>query len=216
VTVDSKITSYISAGGPAPKRKRWHIVLWIFLGLIFVVIVWTATSTNPFAQGLQELAGVKQDQAILEAETPFTVAAHSFRYYKFTLPEGSSHISIVGQFHVVSAPQAGKQNVANTSSDAGTDSKIDNSIEVYVLSEPAFAVWQNGYATSSVYDSGKVSEGTLQSELPAEAGIYYLVFSNKSEPKSTKNVTASILLRYNSWGSSGIRTWRRLVNWLGL
>jgi hypothetical protein len=193
-----------------PKRKRWHVVLWIFLGLIFVAIVWTATSSNPFAQGLQELAGVKQDQAILEAETPFTVAAHSFRYYKFTLPEGSTHVSLVGQFHVANAV-AGRQN--NT--DKG-DASADNGIEVYVLSEPAFAVWQTGYATGSVYDSGKVSEGTLQAELPAEAGIYYLVFSNKASSTIAKNVTASVLLRYNGWGSSGIRSWKRLVNWLGL
>jgi hypothetical protein len=194
-----------------PKRNRWRIVLWILLGLIFVGIAWTATSDNPFAQGLQELAGFKHDQAVLEAETPFTVVAHGFRYYKFTLPEGSSHVSIVGQFRVVNAVPAGKQNGAEKD-DAG----VDNDIEVYVLSEPAFAVWQNGYTTSSVYDSGKVSQGTLQSELPADAGIYYLVFSNKAAPKTAKKVTASILLRYKSWGSSETNTWKRFVNWLGL
>jgi hypothetical protein len=193
-----------------PKRKRWHVVLWILLGLIFVGIVWTATSDNPFAQGLQEIAGIKHDQAILEAETPFTIAAHSFRYYKFTLPEGSSNVSIIGQFNVVNAVPAGKQN------GTGGDVSADSSIEVYVLSEPAFAVWQNGYATSSVYESGKVSQGTLQTELPADAGVYYLVFSNKAAPNVAKKVTASILLRYKSWGTSGMRTWRRFVDWLGL
>jgi hypothetical protein len=193
------------------KPKRWHIVLWILLGMISIGIVWTVTSDNPFAQGLQELAGFKHDQSVLEAEAPFTVAAHSFRFYKFTLPEGSSHVSIVGQFNVVAPIPAGKQN----ETDKG-DAGIDNNIEVFVLSEPAFAVWQNGYATSSVYESGKVSQGTLQSELPADAGIFYLVVSNRSSPKTAKKVTASIVLRYKSWGSSGARTWRRFVDWLGL
>jgi ribosomal protein L40E len=201
------------AGLPRPKRKHWRIALWIFLGLVLVGIVWAATSDNPFAQGLQELAGFKHDQAILEAETPFTVAAHSFRYYKFALPEGSTHVSIVGQFNVVTAAPADKQNATNKSSDAA----VDNGIQVYVLSEPAFAVWQNGYATSSVYESGKVSDGTLQSELPAGAGIYYLVFSNKTAPKLAKNVTASILLRYKSWVPAWVRSLKeRFLNWTGL
>jgi hypothetical protein len=202
---------------PRSKRKRWRIALWIVLCLVFVGIVWTATSDNPFAQGLQELTGFKHDQAILETETPFTVAAHSFRYYKFALPEGSTHVSIVGQFHVVNAASAGKQNSTGKSSDAGANNKIDDSIEVYVLSEPAFAIWQNGYVTSSVYESGNVSEGTLQSELPMGAGIYYLVFSNKTAPKITKNVTASILLRYKSWVPAWVRSLKeRFLNWTGL
>jgi len=88
---------------------------------------------------------------------------------------------------------------------------------VYVLSEAAFAVWQNGYAATSVYESGRVAEGTIQAELPAGAGIYYLVFNNKFSPKTAKNVTATVSLRYKSWLPEWFRRSKeRMWNWLGL
>jgi hypothetical protein len=201
---------------PRPKRKR-RVVLWLMLVLVLVAILWAATSDNPFAQGMQELVGWKHDQSIVETEAPFPVAAHSFRYYKFALPEGSLHVSIVGQFSAAADSRNTAHGGNTTGKDAGKVTDVDNNIEVYVLSEPAFTVWQNGYATSSVYESGKVSQGTLQAEVPAGAGIYYLVFSNKSSPKAAKNVSATVLLRYKSWVPGWMRSLKeRVVNWTGL
>jgi len=92
----------------------------------------------------------------------------------------------------------------------------DNDIEVYVLSEPAFAVWQNGYAPSSVYQSGRVSKGTLQADLPAGAGVYYLIFSNKFATRDAKSVTANVLLRYKTWMPGWLRSLReRFRDWIG-
>jgi len=201
-----------AVAAPAPKlvqpRRRPRIFLWILLAVFIGLVGWVALSDDPFAQGLQELAGWKHDQTILQ--TPFTVSAHNFRYYKFALPEGSTNVLIVGQF---AATAAEKQSA--TSKDKAGDS-VDG-IEVYVLSEPAFAVWQNGYTASSVYESGKVPEGQIQAELPAGAGIYYLVFSNKASAKSAKSVNATVLLRYKSWVPEWFRTMKgRLWNWLGL
>jgi len=194
-----------------PKRMR-RIVLWVLLALFLLGFIWASTSDNPFAQGLQELAGWKHDQTILQTETPFVVTAHNFRFYKFALPEGSLHVSIVGQFSSSSDIQSAKQNNKGKVADVG-----DSNIEVYVLSEPAFAVWQNGYVTSSVYESGRVSQGTLQAELPAGAGIYYLVFSNKFSLKTAKSVNASIQLRYKSWVPNWFRRFKEwFVNWTGL
>ena len=199
----------IATKGPAPapvtvKPKR-HYVRWILLALLLAALVWAATSENPFAQGLQELAGFKHDQSVLD--NSFTVTPHNFRYYKFALPEGSVNVSIVGQFNA----QADK-----TASHAKAEID-DNDVEVYVLSEEAFAVWQNGYATSSVYESGKTSQGKVEAELPAGAGIYYLIFSNKSSQKITKSVQATVSLRYKSWLPEWFRRMKgRLWNWLGL
>jgi len=191
-----------------PRVKKHRIVLWVLLGLILVGILWAATSDNPFAQGLQDVIGWKHDQSILQ--TPFSVTARNFRYYKFDLPEGSINVSIVGQF---TSTTADKKAAAAKSSNADGE---DNDVEVYVLSEPAFAVWQNGYATSSVYESGRVSQGSMQAELPAGAGVYYLIFSNKFSPKSAKNVNATVLLRYKSWLPESLRKMKeRFSNWLG-
>lgn len=192
-----------------PKSKRRLISLVLLFGLLLAGITWVASSDNPFAQGLQELAGWKHDQPILG--TPFSVSAHSFRYYKFSLPEGSLNVAIVGQFTASGDPR----NAAHK--DKTKDGDADNNIEVYVLSEPAFAVWQNGFAASAVYESGKVSQGTVQADLPAGAGIYYLVFSNKFSAKTQKNVTANVALRYKSWLPDWYRSVKgRVWNWFGL
>jgi hypothetical protein len=187
---------------PPKKKRRWG--RWVALVLFLAALVWVIGSDNPFAQGIQELAGFKHDQSVLDK--PFSLTPHNFRYYKFSLPQGSTNVSIIGQF--TSAAETSK---------AADAKNLDNTIEVYVLSEAAFAVWQNGYAASSVYESGLVSQGTMQAELPDGAGIYYLVFNNKFAPKTAKDVNASVSLRYKSWLPTWFRRGKeRLWNWLGL
>jgi len=187
-----------------PHRKP-RIFLWILVALLVSLVVWIAMSDSPFAQGLQEMVGWKQDQPVLE--TPFTVSGHNFRYYKFTLPEGSTNVVILGQFAASAVEAKGSTKAKD---------KVDNDIEVYVLSEPAFAVWQNGYATSAVYESGRVSKGTMQADLPAGAGVYYLIFSNKFATLDAKSVTANVLLRYKSWMPEWFRGLReQFRDWIG-
>ena len=190
-----------------PIKKR-RIVLWVLVGLLLGTVLWAETSDSPFAQQVQELVGWKHDQTILEA--PFSIAAHNFRYYKFDLPEGSTNVSIIGQF-----TSAADKKSAGAKPKDGADGD-DNDVEVYVLSEPAFAVWQNGYATSSVYESGRVSQGSMQADLPAGPGVYYLIFSNKFSAKTSKNINASVLLRYKSWLPQSFRRIKeRFWNWVG-
>jgi hypothetical protein len=196
---------------PRPRRKR-RVLLWVLLALLLAVIVWVIASDNPFAQGIQEIAGWKHDQTVLE--NPFSVSAHSFRYYKFSLPEGSLNVAIVGQFAAAADESRGTARKEKT---GDKDKNADNAIEVYVLSEPAFTVWQNGYATSSVFESGRVAEGKVQADLPAGAGIYYLVFNNKFAPSTAKAIRATVLLRYKSWLPESLRRMKdRFWNWLGL
>ena len=156
------------------------------------------------------MVGLKHDETIIETETPFLVGAHTFRYYKFALPEGSLNVAVVGQFSATSGGDKPKSKETSKAADA------DNNIEVYVLSEPAFTVWQNGYATSSVYESGRVADGKLQADVPAGAGIYYLVFNNRFAPKTGKSVSASVWLRYKSWLPGWFRRVKgRVLNWFG-
>jgi ribosomal protein L40E len=198
-----------TSAAKAPKR---HVVLWSILALFLVFLVWGATSENPFAEGIQEFAGLKHDEIVLDtpADKPFSIGPRGFRYYKFVLPPGSVNVAMVGQFTSSAQATGGRK-------DKGKDAGADNNIEVYVISEPAFAVWQNGYATSSLYESGRVAEGTVNGVLPAGAGVYYLVFSNKFSPKTSKSVQATLLLRYKSWMPESIRRGLdRFWNWLGV
>jgi ribosomal protein L40E len=197
---------------PVRRRKRGRIVLWLLVLGLLGVIIWAVSSDSSGAQQLQESIGLKQDRIILD--TTFSVGAHTFRYYKFSLPEGSVNVAIVGPFKAAAeAPNVGRR----TDAAKNANSTTDNDIEVFVLTEPAFTVWQNGYDTGSLYDSGKVIEGKVQADIPAGAGIYYLVFSNKQSPKTPKTIHASVVLRYKSWLPTWLRTMKgRLWDWLGV
>ena len=189
------------AAPPVPRsRRKYFFFFWIVLPMLFAATAWVATSSNPLAQGIQELAGNKHDQAILD--TPFSVTPHNFRYYKFTLPEGSTNVAIVGEF----AAAADSDN--RKSESKGQPQETENGIELYVLSESAFAIWQTGYATNSVFESGRVSQGKVQADLPAGSGVYYLVFSNKFSAKTGKKVNADVVLRYKSWLPDWLRRMR--------
>jgi hypothetical protein len=193
-----------------PKRRRGFLIFLLVILFIGVTVL-VATSDSPVAQQVQEMAGWKHDEIILDK--PFSVGPHTFRYYKFSLPEGSVNVAIVGQF----AAEPESQNPGRKEKDVKEkDNNSDSSIEVFVLTDTAFTVWQNGYATSSIYESGKVPLGTVQAEIPAGAGIYYLVFSNKSSPKAPKTVHATVLLRYKSWLPDSLRKMKeRFWNWIG-
>src|SRR5580658_5810901 len=198
-----------------PRRKR-RLLLWLLLLVLAGVVVWATTSDSTGAQEFQEFVGLKQDRSILDSA--FSVGPHTFRYYKFALPEGSVNVAVVGEFKsAADSPGAGgRKNQASDKSAGGPKSGDDNGIQVYVLTDAAFTVWQNGYATSSLYDSGNVAEGNVQADIPAGAGIYYLVFSNKAAPKTPKAVHAAVLLRYKSLLPDWFRRMKgRILDWFG-
>jgi zinc-ribbon domain len=196
---------------PRPKRP---IIVGILLAVLAGLILWAGMSDSPTAQAVQEFVGWKHDRIILDE--PFSVGPHTFRYYKFSLPEGSVNVAVVGQFtSAADNSNPGNHKVAARPKSVEKED-IDNNVEVYVLTDSAFTVWQNGYATSSLYESGKVAAGTVQADVPAGAGIYYLVFSNKSAPKTSKAVHATVLLRYKSWLPDWFRMMKgRVLDWIG-
>jgi len=133
------------------------------------------------------IGGWKQDENILAA--PFTVGPHTFRYYKFSVPPGSVNMAVAGQFSAV----------AENGEHSFGESNTDNNIEVYILADAAFSMWLHGNAASPLYDSGLIPMGTIQADLPADVGTYYLVFSNKVSPKTAKVVHATVRLRHKNW-----------------
>jgi hypothetical protein len=174
--------------------KRRRVVLRTLLVLFVVAIAWGVVSNNPFAQGFQDLLGSKPDHPVIEKQ--FTVAARSFRYYQFDAPEGSKNVALVGHF-ASSAVSNSNSNLGSGAADKAQD--FGGNIEVFVMSESEFANWQKGSTSALVYESGRVSQGKLQQNLPAGAGTYYVVFSNRFDPGASKSVNAKLLLRYKSW-----------------
>jgi hypothetical protein len=201
---------------PRMRSRRRGLVVLLLVLLLLGLIIFIAASENPLAQEIQDLAGWKHDQIILDST--FSIGPHTFRYYKFSLPPGSAHVAVIGQFSAESSgkrktqdenkhQEQDKNQERNTESSAGPggeraanrDQPGDAGIEVFVQTESAFTSWQNGRASSSLYDSALVPAGTVRADIPAGAGVYYLVFSNKSSLTFSKAVHATVLLRYRSW-----------------
>lgn len=70
-----------------------------------------------------------------------------------------------------------------------------NDIEVLLLNEEQFNLFNKGQRTATVYSSGKASQGQIRLGI-SEPGTYYFVLSNIFSLVSTKYVTAEVELRY--------------------
>ena len=81
------VDSIPSEPAPALSISRYNrrVIPWVVAVGLLLALFWAATSDNPLAQNVQELAGWKHDQGVVD--NPFSIAAHNFRYYKFALPQ---------------------------------------------------------------------------------------------------------------------------------
>jgi hypothetical protein len=158
-------------------NQRRRITIWLILLVLLGAGSWVLFGEDPYAQEVRDDVTGAETQTIVE--TPFSVKAHSFSYFKFTVPPGAVSVTVTGPFSAEGDP--------------------DNNIEAYILTDSAFVLWSKGYATSTHYESGKVTQGSMNVELPTGAGIYYLVFDNKFSPKAAKTIHATALLHYKTW-----------------
>jgi hypothetical protein len=106
----------------------------------------------------------------------FVVGPRTFKPYKFVVTTGMS-----------------KPRLEGTLSASGAR----NDIEVTVLDEAQFASWQNRDTFKATYESGRVTDTTLNVELPETPATYYMVFSNRFSLLSNKAVTANVQLCYD-------------------
>lgn len=109
-------------------------------------------------------------------DTAFTLNALQGMHWNFTVPANATDVRVEGTF--------------NASGGARND------IEVYLLTDDEFVNWQNNHTVSTLYNSGRMTQGTLNAPLPPGAGTYHLVFNNKFSLLSPKAVRASIRLHY--------------------
>jgi predicted nucleic acid-binding Zn ribbon protein len=186
---------------PLPLRRRRSGTLWYLIAFL-VMAIWISLSNDPIAQPIRDEITGARTQTIVEAA--ISVKPQAFSYYEFTVPPGAINVRVTGQFSAEGLPV--KKN----------SKEIDNDIESYILTDSAFVVWRNGYATGSRYESDRVPGATIDASLPAGSGIYYLVFNNRFSQRTEKTVHAAVLLHYQTWAPMWLlRIKERLWNWLG-
>jgi hypothetical protein len=167
--------------------SKGRVIRWSLLVLLIVFVVWGFAGAGPFAQGVREILGTQPDEPVLAKQ--FSLAPRGFRYYTFSLPRDTKNAAIVGKFNASAVN-------SSTNSERSPDSI---GIEVLVLSESGFDAWQKGSTGDSIYKSERTSQARFNRNLPAMPGVYYIVFSNRTDSAASKSVNATMLLHYGSW-----------------
>jgi len=164
---------------PKPQRKlvRTPYAIAGALLIIFMIYGYNASqraNPNPAANPIDRI--VKQQRTTTINNPALHINALSSSYFKLVVPQGASSVLLHGNF---------------TASGG-----LSNDVEVFVMPENDFVNWQNGHAAKTFYNSGRVTVGTLNVNLPADAGTYYLIFSNKSSLLTQRNVLVDAALTY--------------------
>jgi hypothetical protein len=153
-----------------PKEPEPDLAVWVLLPIIFLGVWCTAAGVRQ----LQRLPAPSQIEQI--ANTPVTLNANGYYYYRFKVPPGARNAIVQGHF----------------SAAGGTG----NEIEAYILRKDDFDEWWNGEQRPTIYQSGKVIQSTIKARLPA-GDIYYLVLSNQVSQAGSKVVRIDVTLAYN-------------------
>jgi len=124
---------------------------------------------------LRQLVAQPRTEVLSNAE--FGLSAAQYRYTRFGVPQNAGAVRVEGTFSATGG--------------AGND------VEAYIFSNDDFVNWQNRHRVRTFYNSGRVTQGTLEVTLPPIAGTYYLVFNNNFSLLSAKTVQTSIRLHFN-------------------
>ena len=192
----------ISSGGAAAaaatafetapaRRLSWSpgkVAGWLIALTLAGTIAWLLATNDVLASQLKSFVTTAHAETITDGS--IAIKPHGFASYKVMVPEGAIDGGVSGKFEA--------------------SSRADNDVQVLLLTESEFAVWQSGYATSPFYDSGKVSKADMQAVLPSRAGDYYLVLSNRpSRVEKTVHVAAG--LRYDTWMPDSVVTLKQKI-----
>lgn len=140
--------------------------IWILLSVFMLGI--GCGSDNPAATSVEQ-------QAVI-VDTSFTLAPGESRDYFFSVDLFSQEdVTVRGDFTA-----SGESN---------------SEINVAVMTETEFLLWQTLGSATMVYESGAVASGELNLSL-SETGSYRLVYSNVSDMAVEKSVTASVSIFY--------------------
>ncbi len=164
-------------GAPKTAARAGFVVallLVFFIGLGSVVLFLRADKARANMQSNDPNA--PQLRLYTESiDTAFTIPQLRHKAYKFAIPAGVNSGTVQGHFSATGGSH--------------------NDIEVWLMNDDGFVNWQNKHSVTPIYNSGRVTQGTLNVSLPG-AGTYYLVFNNQFSLISPKAVQDNLTLTY--------------------
>jgi hypothetical protein len=164
---------------PPQETKKSNWPLWVVLALVVLAgVMWIANANRGNQSSASAVPRIfPMDRTQLIANTAINVKALGSTYYKFAVPPGATSVFVEGHFSAAGG--------------AGND------IESFVLDEDSFVNFQNNHAANAYYNSGKVTQNSINARLPG-GGNYYLVFNNKFSLIAPKAVQVNATLHYTN------------------
>ena len=165
-----------AAAGPLSEPSHagsWILVTVLVLAVGCVIFLNRTTQSSPPIPAARPVARMLRTETI--ANSAITVSAGSFNYYKFVVPETATQASVDGHFSATGG--------------------FGNDIQVFVVNEDSFVNFQNGHPSDAYFNSGKVTQNTINALLPGP-GTYYLVCNNRFGLLAPKAVEISATLHY--------------------
>jgi hypothetical protein len=191
-TTSAKTSGAATGVAPAPvpetpaaaQPSGRNPAIWVVLGVVVIVIIGIFLVNWPDADKQKDdvqrqmatMPVIKHMTAVVIG-APFVVEPHQYRYIRMEVPSRSSNVHLQG--HVTATGGGG------------------NDVEVYLVDEDGLVNWKNHHAMNAVYNSGRVTQATVDVVLPNDAKTYYLVVSNVFSVLSNKAVSGDIKLYYD-------------------
>jgi len=162
-----------------PKKKRMQLGGWIALALFLLAVYCGYSFINAHitrsAPAPVSHEAVRTPHAESIENSSIHVDAGSFRYYKIVVPEGATQPYVDGHF----------------SASGG----YANAIQIFVGDTDAFVNFKNGHPSETYFNSGMVTQNSINAILPGP-GTYYLVCNNRFSLQSPKSVELDAVLHY--------------------
>jgi hypothetical protein len=159
-----------------PLSKPSHTGSWILLTVLAVggvIFLSRTTQSSPPVPATPPVVRMLRTETI--ANTAISVGAGSFNYYKFVVPATATEASVDGHFSATGG--------------------FGNDIQVFVVNADSFVNFQNGHPSDAYFNSGKVTQNTINALLPGP-GTYYLVCNNRFGLLAPKAVEINAVLHY--------------------
>jgi hypothetical protein len=175
----------------------WAVILILLCIAIIVLLLIVANhqnepqvakSTVPIAESYkkpdnpvtvpQTLPPPPQPQAYTQpiVNSAATIKARSISWYPLTVPANATSPVVTGRF------------VASGGS--------GNDIIIYVVDSDSLENLKNNHASSTFFNSGRVTQGPITAVLPPTPGLYYLVLDNRFSIITPKAVQVNATLSY--------------------
>jgi len=171
---------------PQPKSSKGkYIGAGIAIAVIGVImIVWlsgmsatiNSSSKSPVANVENKIIPQNVERRDNIINGIIGVDAGGYQFYSFSAPSEASGAKVEGSY--------------TASGGSGND------IKIYILDETGFTNWRNGHQVNTYYNSGQLTTGKIDSNVPVGKTLY-LVYDNTFSTFSNKHVTAKADLVYS-------------------